>query len=785
MKRIGPVRTCAVPVVLAAGVLLSVILQGATFSDANWVSMGGLSGVDGTVRATAVDDSGNLYIGGQFTIAGDLYITNIAKWDGAEWSGLGSGIVGSASACVYSLVVSGSDLYAGGVFNKAGGVAATNIARWNGNTWSAVGPGVSFTVYALALLGTNLYAGGSAVSPSNCLARWNGLFWSPLGPGVGGDAAYVAALAVWGTNLYVGGRFTTAGGITVSNVAKWNGMSWSALGSGIGGSDVYTRVFALAASDTYLYAGGDFTTAGGLSAKYVARWNGSAWSPVGSGMNNNGIVYALAVSGSDLYAGGGFTTAGGTAATGVAKWNGTAWSALGLGIVGPPYTYAYALAVSGSGLYVGGTFTAVGGTTSVAKVAKWDGSNWLALGSGVNGWVYALAVSGTDLYAGGQFTSAGGISAKYVARWNGSAWFALGSGMDYPVYALAMLGTDLYAGGQFTTAGGNIVNRIARWDGSAWSALGSGMSHGYSGVYVYALAVSGTNLYAGGYFTSAGGTEAIDIARWDGTAWSALGAGISDAIDPGYVYALAASGSELYAAGSFKTAGGMPATNIAKWDGTTWSALGSGLNYPVYALAMLGTDLYAGGQFTTAGGAPATNIARWGGSAWSALGSGISGPSSPCVYALALSGPELYAAGSFTTADGTAATNVAKWNGSAWSALGSGLNKTVRTLAVQGTNLFAGGGFIIAGNKVSAYAAQAGIGAAVGRFGNPVYGPATGFTCTFSDGTIGQPYRIQTCPSVEGAGWSDLTNFTYSGPTIISDPFSVRSASRFYRGVSP
>ena len=70
------------------------------------------------------------------------------------------------------------------------------------------------------------------------------------------------------------------------------------------------------------------------------------------------------------------------------------------------------------------------------------------------------------------------------------------------VCALAVSGSDLYAGGEFTTAGGSAANRIAKWNGSAWSALGSGMGGDYP--YVYALAVSGSDLYAGGEFTHGG-----------------------------------------------------------------------------------------------------------------------------------------------------------------------------------------------------------------------------------------------------------------------------------------
>src|SRR6516225_8517929 len=98
----------------------------ATFSDANWISMGGIPGVNGTVNAAVVDGAGNLYIGGDFTVAGDVIANHIAKWDGSSWSALGLGVDGSAdprsySPSVYALALSGSDLYVGGAFTYAGG----------------------------------------------------------------------------------------------------------------------------------------------------------------------------------------------------------------------------------------------------------------------------------------------------------------------------------------------------------------------------------------------------------------------------------------------------------------------------------------------------------------------------------------------------------------------------------------------------------------------------------------------------------------------------------------
>src|SRR5262249_20186420 len=147
---------------------------------------------------------------------------------------------------------------------------------------------------------------------------------------------------------------------------------------------------------------------------------------------------------------------------------------------------------------------------------------------------------------------------------------------------------------------------VAKWDGSGWSALGSGVDDvPYSIPSVYALTVSGSNVYVGGYFAMAGGSPATNVARWNGSSWSALGSGMK-----GTVNALAVWGSELYAGGS-ATAGGKAADSIAKWDGSSWSALGSGMDNQVSALAVLGGSLYAGGYFTMASGNPANYVARW------------------------------------------------------------------------------------------------------------------------------------------------------------------------------
>ena len=127
-----------------------------------------------------------------------------------------------------------------------------------------------------------------------------------------------------------------------------------------------------------------------------------------------------------------------------------------------------------------------------------------------------------------------------------------------------------------------------------------------------ALLSSGNGAYAAGSFTQAGSTLANQVARWTGSKWLALGSGIagSSSVAP-RVHALAMISGKLYAAGLFASAGGTPASNIAMWDGSGWQALGGGLNGEVYALTVIGGDLYVGGSFTTADGISARGLAEY------------------------------------------------------------------------------------------------------------------------------------------------------------------------------
>jgi hypothetical protein len=192
---------------------------------------------------------------------------------------------------------------------------------------------------------------------------------------------------------------------------------------------------------------------------------------------------------------------------------------------------------------------------------------------------------------------------------------------------------------------------------------------------------------AGGTFSSAGGLPANNVGTWDGTSWSALGTGTNSA-----VFALTSHNGALIAGGNFTVAGGVSASGIAMWDGTSWSALGTGLSNAGfgYALLSVGSVLYVGGSFVTAGGVTVNNIAAWDGTSWSALGSGTNST----VRSLTSFEGAVIAGGAFTQAGGIPAYGVARWDGTSWSAVGNGFSTaTVYALAEYNHTLIATGSF--------------------------------------------------------------------------------------------
>ncbi len=667
------------------------------------------------------------------SIEGQVYISQLYLYD-----------PDGAGPALPSLVVTTSE-------NVGGHDTNGSILRWDGAAWTRlVGPRAGYMIEAItgsdgAALPAGLYfsqrlANGSVAGGPSTIWRYDGV--TTQLPGMFQGQMYMLSIldddgpGPRGPSLILGG---------LSALARWDGTSWTGFGSGLLPNPAYpgsySRCHAVVTFDpdgsgperSYLYVGGDFYTAGGVTSPNLARWDGTNWSAVGAG----GLVYALypatEAGAAVLYAAGQFASVAGVAAGGVARLAAGQWSALGSGLTtdclvaslavfdddgpGPKLPY---LSLAGA---IPSWINSVSGLPAY-NLAKWDGARWVPWGQSLDAPSHAFATfddgHGPALYASGEFSIAGGGYVHHIARWSGSAWEPLAHGLDGEVDALCAFddgsGPALYAGGLFTSADNGAgpipTPHLARWNGAQWSPIGADDA-------VLALLPYGGTLIAGGLFTEIGGVLAAGIASWNGAQWSPLSLD-SD----GGVHALCrhddGNGPRLIAGGRFHRIGGVSANRIASWDGAAWSPLGAGTNNWVHTLASFREGstpaLFAGGRFTQAGEVIAIGIARWSQQTWSPVGAGMNNH----VDALAVfddgTGPALYAGGKFAhIAYGTEPLGaLGRWDGAAWRPVQGGTDAYVDALTVADLDgpgghppaLFVGGTFVHVGQIISPFIAE-------------------------------------------------------------------------------
>ncbi len=318
-------------------------------------------------------------------------------------------------------------LVAGGRFTHAGSVSAESIAFWRDGEWHPLGAGFPSSINPVVLSIATLPDG----------------------------------------SLVVGGLLSVINGVAYNGIARWNGAAWLPMNGGMGGVAGGTpSVNALAVlPNGDLIAGGDFSSAGGVPAQRIARWDGAAWHPLGSGIDSS-VGVLLATPNGDLYAGGGFTSAGGVSSNSIARWDGGAWSPLGAGISQFQYgrTVCSLALLPGGDLVAGGTFTSAGGVP-VGCVARWDGAQWYWMGYGMNGSGGYANVASLSVLDDGTLVAAGDYSGNQtVWRWTGTGWVSLGAGAGgagSPVASAVMPNGDLWIGGRFSALGGRLTPYIA------------------------------------------------------------------------------------------------------------------------------------------------------------------------------------------------------------------------------------------------------------------------------------------------------------------------------------
>jgi trimeric autotransporter adhesin len=442
-------------------------------------------------------------------------------------------------------------------------------------------------------------------------------------------------------------------------------------------------------------------------------WNGTDWESAGGGLSfgpvpaDGSFANDLEVFQGSLYASGVFryTSEAGSLVTvnRLARWDGVSWqpviaSTNGVETVGiETASTPYDMIVHDGKLVVVGTFNSIdaGGFVARPRIAAFTGTTWEAVGPGIptTGTPFTVASFGSNLVVGGQFTPTNGAQGNRVVMWNGTTWSEMGAGgLPSGVRALHVHNGQLFAGCLENVAASRRYLNVWNSATSTWNTLLDESTYAAAGSLpgVYSLGTHNGQLVVGGQFNRIGLLPATNIATYDGSSFAALGQGVD-----GQLRSLMVANNRLYAGGFFSSLGGTSANGIASWDGNAWTALATGVSgntapgvFPcVYAIEDFGGEIIVGGDFTTAGTVASPHLAKWNGSTWSAFAAGATNGR---VWDLHIHNGSLIAAGNFTTIGGVPALRVARWTGTTWQQLGAGLDNSTNNAQVVRLESFAG-----------------------------------------------------------------------------------------------
>lgn len=651
----------------------------------------------------------------------------------------------------FSLQADGK-LVVAGSFSAVNGVPRTNVVRLNPNgsvdlTWnpSAMNPGSQVERVLANSLG--IFVSGSftnigGVSPSSRVARldpvtgavdpaWNPPFTSDGPP---------EALASDGVSLFVGIRLFTDESVS-PRLFKVSGSgtgaidpSWNPLTNG--------SAHALAISGTNLFVAGSFTRIGGRNRAGLARIStqgsglaDSNWDPNPTmDVNFNGYVWALALDGANLFVGGGFASIGGRNRSRIAKLRTDGNGAADATWNPSADLDVYHLSVVGSSLYAAGEFQVIGGL-NLDRMAKLSTTG---TGAADPAWIppvltidlpyridpgdrraeiNGLLATPAGVLVGGNFSLVNELTGLGIVRLDTTTGLKDGA---YPtqieqpgtIYAMARQPDGkLVLGGRFFFANGLPRSGLLRLnaDGTldpTWFPQANGV--------INALAIAGTDIFAGGHFTRIGGLDRRYLAKLSSTG--------TDAADPlwnpdpdDWVESLAVSGNSLFAGGWFRWMGGQRRTLVAKLDtqgagavDPVWRATAFDITFDfleedsvVVALKVAGTNLFVGGSFffQTGQATVAGHLAKVSVSGTGAVDQAWLPSPNYFVHALELGPNALYVGGNFSFIGGQNRSLLAKLSlttalaDPVWNPNPTSQYATIWSLALAGQTLYVGGRF--------------------------------------------------------------------------------------------
>ncbi|WP_425422171.1 T9SS type A sorting domain-containing protein [Phaeodactylibacter xiamenensis] len=348
------------------------------------------------------------------------------------------------------------------------------------------------------------------------------------------------------------------------------------------------------------------------------------WQTLNGGTDwNVADLFADTVSG-QLFISGAFQHTGNIEANGVAVWDGSEFETFGTGVDNCITTCPVVVSVAmwQGDLFCSPTSYSMGGVLDPKGLMRWNGEMWNKVGGGLsflsgnNGLVYDFLPQDSSLILLGGFQLAGTDTVYNVARWNGEQLTSLG--FPYANPELGIIGKvqsglikdgTLYVGGNFQKELG-IENTIdfawffnGNWHQSDQNIKGGNDDIGKMITYK-------GEIYVGGNFRVSSGNAGNAIMRFQDGIFVDVGGSFDSEL--ANIRDMVVFDGKLFVFGLFNSVGGgIPAQNIASWDGEKWCGYGFDFDHLIRTAEVLGDRLYIGGPFDSINYQPYNHLAFW------------------------------------------------------------------------------------------------------------------------------------------------------------------------------
>lgn len=582
------------------------------------------------------DLNGSLYVVGSFDKIDDNLISQIARYDGASWSAVGSVLPNST---VQSVTAYNNLLVIGGSFTQIGASVAYYIGAWNGSSWIPLNAPfeVSDHSYVNEMIEYDgkLYVTGSYVSTlGEFLLCYDGSVWTEAVEQTAGipdlrPLKDMYELSVYDNKLIAYGKFAQPDDSIITTMAAWDGLTWEEMPLPANGVDKMVvnndTLFVISNEHIEFWDGmswiaeqtayhgqmmdaisynNTIVTGGNIIHSntmhdYIAKWETNSFTSFYT-LPGKGLDYpvtSFALYNNQLICGGEFYFAGSEYRRNISAYDGTSWQIVGdsditfTNYMGVKCLYEY-----------NGNILASGYNNQDFPVLQYDGVSWTEFVT----FPFFTRIEDMIEYDGmmifsGNLTYFDGVDSSHnLVGYDGANFHTFGTGtlgnnmhpnLQNVITSLEVYDNKLIIGGCFSWVDSVYMPRFAAWDGSSWSDLG----FPYDWQWIHDMTIHDGKLIVAG----------SDIAQYDGTSWELIGEVY------GSVYALYSDVNHLVIGGNFSDINGISANSVASYDGSCWGNFGSGIDGEVEAITKYDGNYYFGGTFDFAGQKPSSFITSW------------------------------------------------------------------------------------------------------------------------------------------------------------------------------